>query len=89
MKLLILIIALFFFVGCSGKVQTNPLPDNKKFYLPDTEKKIVPKSESQAFYGDDFDRYARKVLNISDLPNTQEENIDIFSIGYAKEKMKK
>lgn len=73
--------------GCGGKVQTNPLPDNKKFYLPSTEKTVIPKE--QIHYKEDFDRYARKVLNITDQPSTQEENIDIFSIGYAKEKLKK
>ena len=46
----------FLLFGCSGKVQTNPLPDDKVFHLPKNREYQEPSvSKKQK---DDFNEYA-------------------------------
>lgn len=49
---------LFAFIGCSGKVQTNPLPQDKAYVLPDIPMQLRSKVQIQDVI--DFDSYARE-----------------------------
>ena len=52
----------FLFIGCTGKVQTNPIPEDRKFVLP-TVKKEYQNTISE-HYILDFRAYANKKLRI-------------------------
>lgn len=54
-KILCLATASFAFLACSGKVQTNPLPESKQFVLP--KSKIVLTTELPKQRVQDFDNY--------------------------------
>jgi uncharacterized protein YcfL len=52
----------FLFVGCSGKVQTNPIPEDRKFVLP-SAKKEYNNTISEHFIID-FRAYANQKLRV-------------------------
>lgn len=54
-KILCLATASFAFLACSGKVQTNPLPESKQFVLP--KSKIALSTELPKHRVADFDNY--------------------------------
>nr|MBP3724313.1 hypothetical protein [Campylobacter sp.] len=51
-SLIIAVISAFLLFGCSGKEQTNPLPDQKKFHLPNSNSNFnnaVLKTQSEEY----------------------------------------
>lgn len=50
------------FGGCSGKVQTNPIPENRKFTLPTTIKQYNNTISKE--YITDFREYANQKLRV-------------------------
>ena len=62
--------------GCSGRVQTNPLPDQNKIYIPKGYK--APKIDvNETALEHDFDRYVQKVFG-------DPKKSDIFDRGYRR-----
>lgn len=55
-----------FLAGCSGRVQTNPLPDDSKIHLPSGSSFSYQNRISQA-QKDDFDRFAYRVLRQKEI----------------------
>lgn len=51
----------FLLVGCTGKVQTNPLPEQSEVKLPKKYKSKFEVSVNKALI-DEFDRYSRLML---------------------------
>ena len=43
------------FIACSGKVQTNPLPESKQFVLPKSQ--VVLTNQVSKHRVDDFDKF--------------------------------
>lgn len=54
-------LAAFLFAGCTGKVQTNPIPDDNKFNLPNA-KKFTYENNVSGDYIIDFQRFANAKL---------------------------
>lgn len=61
-----------FLVGCSGRVQTNPLPDDSKIYLPNGSSFSYQNRISQK-QKNDFNSFAYRVLK-------NKENVEINDI---------
>lgn len=55
-----------FLVGCSGGVQTNPLPDDSKIHLPSGSSFSYQNRINQK-QKDDFDRFAYRVLRQKEI----------------------
>lgn len=55
-----------FLVGCSGRVQTNPLPDDGKIHLPTGSSFSYQNKISQA-RKDDLDRFAYRILRQKEI----------------------
>ena len=52
----------FLFVGCSGKVQTNPIPEDRKFVLPSAKKEYLSvkyQNPSSTFFCFDGEEYLK------------------------------
>ena len=66
------------FIACSGKVQTNPLPESKQFVLPKSQ--VVLTNQVSKHRVDDFDKFLadffskRKKVVVVD--NIYKNNID-------------
>lgn len=76
-KLILLTITGIFLVGCSGRVQTNPLPDDSKIHLPSGTSFSYQNRISQK-QKDDFDRFAYLVLRQKEiLQVSDDEEIEI------------
>lgn len=70
-----------FLTSCSGKVQTNPIPESKKYTLPSykaSEQRLI--EEVPVVYIQDYDRYAKEFFKAD--KNKYEKNI--FSIGLER-----
>ena len=65
-KIILLAITGLFLVGCSGRVQTNPLPDDSKIHLPSGSSFAYENRISQA-QKNDFDRFAYRVLRQKEI----------------------
>lgn len=78
--LLILSLLALLFSACSGKVQTNPLPQEKKFHLPtnSSNSKVNVVSEKDK---DDFDTFASEFFN---KDKQDELNKSIYYIGIQR-----
>lgn len=80
----------FLFFGCSGKVQTNPLPDDKVFHLPKNREYQEPSvSKKQK---DDFNEYAGSFFGKNGLNEIMdnsdeevEEDVRVREKVYVKE----
>ena len=55
------LICILTFAACSGKVQTNPIPNPKKYRLPHSVEILT--TEVKAKYIEDYDEYARNFFN--------------------------
>lgn len=74
----------FLLFGCSGKVQTNPLPDDKVFHLPKNREYQEPSvSKKQK---DDFNEYAGSFFGKNGL-NEIMDNSDEEVENRVKEKV--
>lgn len=84
----------FLFVGCSGKVQTNPITDDNKYNLPNAKKFTFDNNISE-HYIIDFQNFANAKLKDENyvsqdilekkqnIYNTNNEN-KLWNIGYKK-----
>jgi PBP1b-binding outer membrane lipoprotein LpoB len=59
-QIIIYILAILIFTGCSSKKQVNPLPENNKKIIP--EREIVLTNSIDKIYADDFNSYANAKL---------------------------
>ncbi|OEZ15048.1 hypothetical protein [Campylobacter jejuni] len=75
---LFLLIAVF--LGCSGKVQTNPIPEPKKYSLPKIgwEDRLI--TEVPKKYIEDYDNYAKNFFKA----DPKEYKRSIWSIGLER-----
>ena len=73
-RLNLVFIFVIFFAGCSGRVQTNPLPKQSEVIIPSRYAK-AKKVGIQKFIIEDYDRYARLMLS---NPNSDENSIEIL-----------
>lgn len=66
-NVLILSTAVLILAGCSGKVQTNPLPESKQFYLPKDNggKTYAVSLEAK----ENFNQYAKRFFSKRGLDN--------------------
>lgn len=64
--------------GCSGKIQTNPEPNPKKFNLPRAEINLA--KTVNGFYVEDYENYVRNFF-ITKKPDFQR---DIWKFGVQK-----
>ena len=76
MKRAVFYIALaIFFVGCSGKVQTNPLPKQEEIVIPSKYAKQRNVGISKSLI-DDYDRYAGLILSNKNFDEDSVERLD-------------
>lgn len=73
-RLNLVFIFVIFFVGCTGRVQTNPLPKQSEVVIPSRYAK-AKKVGIQRSVIDEYDRYARLMLS---NPNSDENSIEIL-----------
>lgn len=66
---------LFFLNACSSKVQTNELPNEKKYFLPKTSQNKELKIDSKIL--DDYDLALKDFFNFKQ----KEEEKNIYKIG--------
>lgn len=71
-RLNLVFILVLLFAGCSGRVQTNPLPKQGEVVIPSRYAK-AKKVGIQKSVIDDYDRYARLMLS---NPNSDESTIE-------------
>jgi len=65
--------------GCSGKVQTNPLPEEVAYHIPNRSLQLKPEVNETAI-AQEFDRFVAEMMR--SLESGEPE--DIFSIGYRR-----
>ncbi|HDX6248317.1 TPA: hypothetical protein RPW15_001474 [Campylobacter fetus subsp. venerealis] len=76
MKRAVFYIALaLFFVGCSGKVQTNPLPKQEEIVIPSKYAKQRNVGINKSLIND-FDRYAGLILSNKNFDDESVTNLD-------------
>jgi len=73
-RLNLVFILVIFFAGCTGRVQTNPLPKQSEVVIPSRYAK-AKKVGIQRSVIDEYDRYARLMLS---NPNSDENSIEIL-----------
>ena len=73
-RLNLVFIFVIFFAGCTGLVQTNPLPKQSEVVIPSRYAK-AKKVGIQRSVIDEYDRYARLMLS---NPNSDENSIEIL-----------
>ena len=78
MKYLFITAAMLFFVGCSGRVQTNPLPDESKIHLP-TGSSFSYQNKISQRQKDDFDNFANRVLRQGQILEITEDDETIHN----------
>jgi lipoprotein len=71
-RLNLVFIFVIFFAGCTGRVQTNPLPKQSEVVIPSRYAK-AKKVGIQRSVIDEYDRYARLMLS---NPNSDENSIE-------------
>lgn len=71
-RLNLVLIFVMFLTGCSGRVQTNPLPKQSEVVIPSRYAK-AKKVGIQRSVIDEYDRYARLMLS---NPNSDEDSIE-------------
>lgn len=86
------IVLVFFLVGCSGKVQTNKIPNEVKWNLPSQTQKYNNNVSSK--YLVDFEEYAadffsqsigtNRALNSNLNKKDSGDELDIYSIGLKR-----
>ncbi|TEY00715.1 hypothetical protein [Campylobacter sp. US33a] len=79
-KILIGVFSLIFLSACSGKVQTNPIPDPKKYSFPKQSIDYKPTTDVPQKYIVDYDDYVKKFFK-SDAKNAIKS---IWSIGLER-----
>lgn len=89
MKKYVLFVCLaYVLVGCSGKVQTNPLPDEKVFHLPKNQEYKNPSVSNKQ--KESFDEYASSFFGrngYNEIMDNSDEEVDniIKERVYTKE----
>lgn len=87
MKRILLFIAVFLFTACASYTQTNKIPNDKKYYLPDTNQnnsmnKTTFNSREIQQFSDALEEFFKK--NREEYKKDEEENINIYQIGIEK-----
>lgn len=75
LKISLSVILAFMLVGCTGKIQTNPLPDQSKVNLPKNYKSKFNVGVDKSLL-DEFDRYAKLMLTNSNFDENSFVNHD-------------
>lgn len=75
-SILMITVTSFAIVGCSGKVQTNALPDVKKYHLP-TDFDTKQLNTSLAYYGNQWNEFLEEFFK----KNNPSINRSIWQIG--------
>ena len=75
LKICISTILAFMLVGCTGKIQTNPLPDQSKVNLPRNYKSKFNVGVDKSLL-EEFDRYAKFMLTNSNFDENSFVNHD-------------
>ncbi|OCS21968.1 hypothetical protein CFVI97532_07145 [Campylobacter fetus subsp. venerealis cfvi97/532] len=86
MRVLFIAIFALIFVGCSGKVQTNKIPNEKKWNLSAETKKYNPSINTK--YISEFEEYASDFFRQNIGTNSglrknygNDEELDIYGVG--------
>ena len=69
------VILAFMIAGCTGRIQTNPLPEQSKVNLPKNYKSKFNASVDRSLI-DEFDRYAKLMLTNSNFDENSFVNHD-------------
>ena len=70
-KISLVLVLTFIFIGCSGKVQTNKIPDDKKYSLPKNYKQLSDREQLLELEKVKYDEYARDFFKV-------QKNIQFF-----------
>lgn len=62
MRIFILSFVLIFFINCSGKVQTNPITKDKKYFLPKQSTELKHEVSNKIIA--DYDNYAKEFFRL-------------------------
>lgn len=78
MRYLVATVIILFFYGCTGKVQTNPIPEQNEIYVPKnyemTLREDIPKEVIR-----DFESFVKKTL-----VEPKEESKNIWELGMER-----
>ena len=76
------------FIACSGKVQTNPLPESKQFVLPKSQ--VVLTNQVSKHRVDDFDKFLadffskrKKVVIVDNIYNLTETGKHLYDVSIS------
>lgn len=77
-KISLIFVVAFIFIGCSGKVQTNKIPDDKKYSIPTNYQHINDKEQLLEIEKVKYDEYAKDFFKVQ---KQEEINRSIYYIG--------
>ncbi|EAH8851392.1 hypothetical protein CDJ58_07075 [Campylobacter lari] len=75
-KFFFILLNILFFIGCSSKVQTNDIPNEKKYFLPKNNSNSEVKIDSNVLI--DYDKTLEIFFNVK---KNEEEKKDIYKTG--------
>lgn len=87
MKRILLFTVAFLFTACASYTQTNKIPNDKKYYLPDINQnnlnnKTTFNSREIQQFSNALEDFFKK--NREENKDNEEENINIYQIGIEK-----
>jgi len=78
MRYFIATIIIFFFYGCTGKVQTNPVPEQNEIYVPGSYEMTL-KNDIHKDIMKEYDLFVKKTL-----VEPKEANKNIWELGMER-----
>lgn len=80
-KISLVLVLTFIFIGCSGKVQTNKIPDDKRYSLPKNYKQLNDREQLLEIEKVKYDEYARNFFKVQ---KNEEIERSIYYIGISR-----